>query len=74
VWWRELALFLQQLPFAAHDVECERPVFVIDSLRALVDPGQRSTMPPTLSRQTIFAADYFMDEDAAAMLEYVNRL
>ena len=51
-----------------------RPVFVIDSLRTLVGPGQRSRMAPTHSRRTIFAADYFVDEDAATMLEYVERL
>jgi len=30
-------------------------------------------MAPTLSRGTISAADYFVDEDAAIMLEYVER-
>jgi hypothetical protein len=51
-----------------------QPVFVIDSLRASVGPGQRSRMASTLSRRTISAADYFVDEDAATMLEYVERL
>jgi hypothetical protein len=51
-----------------------RPVFVIDSPRASVAPGQRSRMAPTLSRRTKSAADYFVDEDAATMLEYVERL
>ena len=50
-----------------------RPVFVVESLRASVGPGQRSRMVPTLSGRTISAADYFVDEDAAAMLEYVER-
>jgi len=50
-----------------------RLVFVIDSQHASVGPWQRSRMAPTLSRQTI-SADYFVDEDAAAMLEYVGRL
>jgi len=31
-------------------------------------------MAPTLSQRTISAADYFVDEDAAAMLEYVECL
>jgi hypothetical protein len=51
-----------------------RPVFVIDSLRASVGPGNDREWTPTLSRRTISATDYLVDEDAAAMLKCVERV
>ena len=45
-----------------------RPVFVIGSLHVLQLAGHDREWC-RLSRRTISAADYFVDEDAVAMLE-----
>jgi hypothetical protein len=37
---------------------------LVDGLHASVGPGQRSRMAPTLSRRTMSATDYLVDENA----------